>query len=116
MTTQGRKRDKGKKKKMGAIVTNFPDIDATMQITWSDANLRLRQVIWTINSAASVRVVVIRDDIPATVYDRIITGPADGVENIAGTFTMEWYSDPEYPEEPPRLRFPQDLRVMICKV
>lgn len=103
---------------MGSASTYFADIDATITWDWLPNN-RLSKIYWEMNSPGTgARIKIIRVDIdPAqTVHDQIYTGTSSGSQNVPGNWTLEEVSDPEYPEEPSRLRLPEGLIIQIEKV
>ena len=103
---------------MGSATTYFADIDATITWDWLPNN-RLRNIVWQLNSPGTgVRFIIIRGDIepPQVVYDQIHIGISSGSETIPGNWQLELVSDPEYPEELPRLILPEGISFHIEKV
>lgn len=100
---------------MGRNTVNFPAVQAVINFNWLDANLRIMDVDWNVQSSATIRIRCLNKNLPepAQLFDQTVNGPEVDNFPMPGNYFIEEYTDPEYPEEGSRLRYPEGLEINI---
>lgn len=103
------RKKKKKKKKMANVNAVLMQINipgAIAYIVYNDTNKRILTVNWALPAGVSVHARIWDTDISPInpVYDRSVSGPASGSENVPGNYRMVAHPD-GYDEFPPNLRW-----------